>query len=219
MSDSHPAPHSAPPAKEMGLQEITAGALAGLLAAGSLSSILGTSVPNIPNKEYVKKKIVERISEKGQSVSFPLFEEFRKLKPPPTDPKAAKAWADEALKFVNDSPIYQEFVKAEEKAVINEMVEVTAKAMGKTKVNSSEIIKAWELGESVAEKPSLLRRPLLAFQSLGAFGKITVGATGLATAFGVAKFINNRRNPTESYAQQLDRKRIDAQIMSHLDID
>lgn len=217
MSATEPTQNNSPP-NDMGLLEMTSGALAGLLAAGTLSSILGTSVPNIPNKDDVKKKIVERIAEKGQNVSFPLFEEFRKLKPPPADAAGAKAWADEALKFVNDSPIYQEFVKAEEKAVIHEMADVTAKLMGKKAVNSTDMIKAWELGESVAEKPSLLRRPLLAFQSLGTFGKITVGAAGLATAFGVAKFINNRRNPSESHTQKLERERIDAQILSHLDI-
>jgi len=201
--------------KDIGLAEIAAGATAGVTTAALISSMAGNSITAgsaIPTKDEFWQKVRARIqSPRGNAITFPIFQEFRKLHPPPANTastKVLKAWTEQMEQHCNTHPDYIAFCEAEKKIAVGEYANTIQEALKKAGKPSTvdDIMRAMdEIKPTI--KPSAWQKPLLAFKSLSLGGKIGVGAVGLAAAVGVGYAVNMWRNSKGTHVEQLEQER------------
>jgi hypothetical protein len=168
---------------EVGIPEVATGAVAGAATAAMVPIMFHKLAPATIKKVTIER-LAQHIINHSHAIAEPLFYEFTKLKPPPLEAIALKAWDEEAKTYVRNSPALQDVIKKETQKAL------TASA------NLEELSKA-----------SMWEKPLLAFNSLSTVGKVGVGAIALASAFGVGYAVNRWRNGDETHVERLERER------------
>lgn len=169
--------------KEVGIAEVATGAVAGAATAAMVPVMFHKLAPETI-KKVTTERLEQQIIDKSHDISKPLLDEFKRLKPPPLEAIASKAWDEEAKAYVRNSPAMRDLIKKETQRAL------TASA------NLEELSKA-----------SMWEKPLLAFNSLSTVGKVCVGAIALASALGVGYAINRWRNGDETHVERLERER------------